>query len=290
MTADLQLALAAGVILGVVQGISEWLPISSKTQVLIASNLLLGLSFTQAYTLGLFLELGTFFAALVFFRKEVKEVVMALIGKGGKAGRLLLKYLVVVTVITGILGVIIYKAVESLSFGSAIGIPMIILGAVLILDGLFITFSRKRAAPNKKLEDLTLGQMAVVGFMQGVAALPGVSRSGATASTMLVMGTEASEAFRLSFLAGIPATLGASLVAVLFSSTPITGTADSLPVTTIVIALAVSFVLSLFVIRWLLKVASSEKITTLVFALGALAIASGIIGLIFGGSINASGS
>jgi len=288
LSADLTVVLLGGVFLGVVQGVSEWLPISSKTQVIIVSTLLLGLTFTQGYTLGLFLEFGTFFAAAVYFRRELLLVFKALVGRGGPGGRLLLKYLLVVTVITGAMGIAIYKAVESLNLGSAIGGPMLLLGAVLILDGIFIRYSRKRAAPVKSLEDMSLKEFIVIGFAQGLAAFPGVSRSGVTVSTMLLLGTDPKEAFRLSFLALIPASLGATLVTVLFSKTSFSASIGGLSTSMIAIALVVTFVVGSVMLRWLLKVAAHERITTLVFALGILAILGGALGIIFGGSINLS--
>ena len=59
------------IILGGNQGISDWLPVSSKTQIILTSQYLLGLDFQQAYAFGLFLEIGTAFAAIIYFRREV---------------------------------------------------------------------------------------------------------------------------------------------------------------------------------------------------------------------------
>lgn len=282
---DLTFALAAGITLGLVQGVSEWLPVSSKTQVIIVSTLLFGLTFSQGYTLGLFLEFGTFFAAVLYFWRELLLVFKAIVGKGGPTGRLLLKYLLVVTVITGVMGIAIYKGVESLNPGSAVGLPMILLGVVLIADGLFIRYSRSRATPHKSLQDMKLRDLLLIGFAQGLSAFPGVSRSGTTVSTMLVLGTDPKESFRLSFLALIPASVGATLVTLLFSKgTLVTGTGVlSLPV--IAVALVVTFVVGSLMIRWLLRVAAHEKITTLIFILGILAILSGILGIVFGASL-----
>jgi undecaprenyl-diphosphatase len=284
LSADLVFVLGGGILLGVVQGISEWLPISSKTQIILVSTLLLGLTFTQGYTLGLFLEFGTFFAAVVYFWRELLLVFKSLLGRGGPYGRLLLKFLFVATAITAVMGIIIYKAVESINVGNAVGIPMLILGAVLILDGLFIRYSRNRTVTPKSLKELTLRDLILIGFAQGLAAFPGVSRSGVTVSTMLVIGTDTKEAFRLSFLALIPASLGATIVTVVFSKTSLSASLGGLSYTMIAIALVVTFVVGSVMIRWLLRVAASEKITTLVFALGIIAIIGGILGLIFGGS------
>lgn len=284
---DVAFVLGAGVMLGVVQGISEWLPVSSKTQVLIVSSLVLGLSFSEGYALGLFLEVGSFIAAVVYFRKEVLLILKSIVGRGTKEGVLLLKYLVVLTLITGVMGVVIYVSVSSLNLGSAIGVPMIILGCVLILDGVLITISRKRYTPKLTLETMKLKDLIVIGFAQGIAAFPGVSRSGITVSSMLLLGTDGKDAFRLSFLALIPASLGATAVTLLFSKQHLVSSITLLSPATLVVAIAVTAVVGLLTITWLLRVASTEKITTLVFALGVLAIIGGTLGILFGGSAGA---
>lgn len=279
---DLLFAVTSGIVLGVVQGISEWLPISSKTQVIIVSSYLFGLTFIEGYSLGLFLEAGTFVAAVAYFRREVWLVLKAIVGKGGRTGWLLLKFLIIATVITGIMGVIIYVSVSSLSLGRAIGVPMLILGAVLLLDGALISIARSKYTPTKKLEDLTLKDMAIIGFAQGLAAFPGVSRSGVTVSTMLLLETEAKESFRLSFIALIPASIGATTVTLLFSRSEVLGAVSQLSTTTIAVAIPVAIIVGLLTINWLLKAASSRRITALVFALGIIAIAGGLISILAG--------
>ena len=188
-----------GIILGIVQGISEWLPISSKTQVLLVSTFLLHLNFSQAYALGLFMEGGTFIAAVIYFRKELYKTILAIVGKGGSEGLLLLKFLIVVTVVTALIAIPIYKFVSSIS-GPVVGIPMIILGVLLIVDGILIKMS-KNYATKKTLTNLGIVDLVLIGIAQGISALPGVSRSGTTVSAMLFLKVKPEEAFRLSFFA-----------------------------------------------------------------------------------------
>lgn len=214
----------------------------------------------------------------------------SLVGRGTREGFLLLKYLVVLTAITAVLGVAIYLGVSSLNLGSAVGVPMIILGAILILDGLLIKFSRARYTPRLTLETMKLRDLAAIGFAQGLAAFPGVSRSGVTTSSMLLLGTDAKDAFRLSFLALIPASLGATGVTILLSRHVVSSSISLLSPATVVVAIMVTAVVGLATIRWLLRVAATEKITTLVFALGTLAIASGVVGIIFGAAAGAGGA
>src|SRR5271157_3749229 len=113
-TVTLSQQLVYGAILGIVQGVSEWLPISSKTQIIIVSEYLLKFNFNQAYAFGLFMEIGTVFASVIYFRKEVASMIRSLFGRGGKEGKFLLRYVIVSTIVTGVLGSALYLAVDSL--------------------------------------------------------------------------------------------------------------------------------------------------------------------------------
>lgn len=271
-----------GILLGLVQGISEWLPVSSKTQIIIVSNYLYGFPFQQAYAFGLFLEAGTFVAALVYFRAEALKVLGAIVGRGGEEGRMLLKYLVVVTIITALLGILIYKIISETVTGPVLGVPMVLLGMILIGDGVLIYFARGRQLPRKNLKDLTLRDLLLIGFAQGIAALPGVSRSGATVSAMLLLGVTPRESFRLSFIALIPASIGASLVTLVFSKVQISSAINAITPPVLVLAILVTVLVGLVLIRVLLRIASNPRITVLVVALGILAILSGILSFLTG--------
>jgi undecaprenyl-diphosphatase len=272
-----------GIVLGIVQGVSEWLPVSSKTQIIIASNFLFnGLTFSEAYAFGLFLEFGTFFAALAYFRKEVWRVLKALVGRGDEESRLLLKYLVVVTLITAVLGVLIYKTVSDTITGPVLGVPMMALGAVLIADGALIRYARGRFVPRKGLKDLSFRDLLIVGLAQGLSAFPGVSRSGATVSAMLLLGIKPEESFRLSFIALIPASIGATAVTVLLSPDQLSSVVSTVSLPVILIAILVTVAIGLVFIRVLLRAAGSSKIALLAFTLGVLAIASGVASILAG--------
>jgi undecaprenyl-diphosphatase len=271
-----------GVILGFVQGVSEWLPISSKTQVILASNFLFGLTFSQAYALGLFLEAGTFIAALYYFRGQVWKVLKALVGRGDDEGRILLRFLVVVTLFTALVGVVIYRTVSETVSGPILGVPMIALGCVLIGDGALIRIARGRYIPTKRVGDLTLRDLVIVGLVQGVAALPGVSRSGVTVSAMLLLGINPRDSFRLSFLALIPASIGAAGVSVLLSPDQISAATSAAGIPVIVLSIILAVIIGIAFIRLLLRIAGSNRIALLAVALGIIAIFSGFASLLVG--------
>jgi undecaprenyl-diphosphatase len=272
------------IIIGIVQGVSEWLPISSKTQIIVSSTYLLKLTFQEAYTFGLFMEVGTLAAAIIYFRKDLAKLVQVLAGSKDKAKRKLFSYILIVTVITGLIGVPLYLIAESIT-GIALGIPMLILGLILIGDAALIRYSRQRKEKGvtpRKLENLTVKDYLLVGITQGISSLPGVSRSGITTSTMLLLNVEPDEAFRLSFTAGIFASAGAFGLTLVASRHSVAASVAGIGLTGLVVAIVTSTVISLFLIDFLIKVAGKQKITYLTAALGVIAVASGLLYLVLG--------
>ena len=198
--------------------------------------------------------------------------------------RKLLIYVVVVTLITGIIAAPLYLVAESIS-GIALGIPMLILGLVLIADAALIRYSRKKREKgmhSRKLENLTLRDYVLIGIVQGISALPGVSRSGTTTSAMLLVDVEPDEAFRLSFLAGIFASIGAFGLSLVASKSNVAAAVAGIGLEGLVVAIIVSTIVSLFLIDFLIKIAGKSKIIYLITALGIIAMASGLLYLAIG--------
>jgi undecaprenyl-diphosphatase len=262
------------IILGLVQGISEWLPVSSKTQVLFASTLLFSLPLAVAYAFGLFMEIGSVGSALVYFRRDIRSLLK---------DRRLVVYLLVVTVFTGLVGAPLYYLTDKVLSTSPynIGIPMVLLGLVLIGTGFYIRYSRTMPRLVVGLEEMKVKNYIVIGIAQGIAALPGVSRSGMTVSTMLLMGVKPEQAFRLSYLAYIPASLGAFLVTLLLSKSQVDTAIQVVEPTGILIAIATSALIGIVVISYLLKFAKTSRIYIVDFVLGAIALVLGIIAILF---------
>jgi len=198
--------------------------------------------------------------------------------------RKLFFYILIVTVITAAIAAPLYLIADSIT-GIAVGIPMLIIGLVLIGDAALIRYSKKRkgkgVAP-RKLENLSVKDYLIIGITQGISALPGVSRSGITTSAMLLLGIEPDEAFRLSFTAGIFAALGAFGLTLIASKSNVSASIAGIGTVGLVVAILTSFIISLFLIDFLIKFAGKQKITYLTAALGLIAIASGVIYLALG--------
>jgi undecaprenyl-diphosphatase len=276
------------IIIGIIQGVSEWLPISSKTQIIVGSTVLFKLSLKQAYTFGLFMEVGTIAAAVIYFRKELAELIQVILGSRDTMQRKLFIYVVVVTVVTGVIGAPLYVITDSLTARvgvGALGIPMVLMGLILWADAALIGYSKKRrerGAVPRKLESLTLKDYVLIGVAQGISALPGVSRSGATTSTMLLLNVEPDDAFKLSFIAGIFASIGAFGLTIIATESNVAASMAEIGLTGLIIAIITSTIISLLLIDFLIKVAGRQRITYLTAGLGTIAIASGLLYLALG--------
>lgn len=181
------------VILGIIQGLTEFFPVSSSGHLVIMQRLL-GES-GQEIALSAVLHLGTICALILFFFKDILGVF-----KNIK----LLFLILIVTIITGIIGVLGKDFFESLfSSPKLVALALVITGAILLL-------TQKIREPKRDTVDFK--DALFLGIMQGIAIIPGISRSGITISTLLFRKVNRETAFKFSFLASIPAILGANFL------------------------------------------------------------------------------
>jgi undecaprenyl-diphosphatase len=194
------------IILGIIQGVTEWLPISSSGMLtLVMVNFFNITDISVLLQQSLFLHLGTFFAALIYFRHDVAKLITCIFNKKEKEYRTILKFLVVSTIITGIIGLGIVKLLSGLNLsltGKAITLGV---GLLLLITGGVQLAAKKRGAKNTN--DLTNKTSVLAGFAQGLSVLPGLSRSGITVSTLLLDKFDDTTALRLSFLMSLPVVL-----------------------------------------------------------------------------------
>lgn len=207
------------ILMGIVQGLSEFLPISSSAHLVFTSNFYkvfknipISEQSTQEVFLDIMLHLGTLIAVLIFFRKEVLDICKALINairnknieeQNAKLGI----YIIIGTVVTILLALPMEHIANHLVFHPAIvGILLIITGGTLFFSEYL---SKKRI---EKVKNVNLKQSILIGLAQGIAVLPGFSRSGWTIATGLFTGLNREMAARYSFLLSIPIILGASMV------------------------------------------------------------------------------
>jgi len=164
-------------VLGIIQGITEWLPVSSSGHLVISEELL-GLSAEENLVFDLVVHLGTLFAVLVFFRKELWSIVVAFLKRGVEKGspehdlRLLGILLLAGTVPAGLAGVLFTDTIKEIFDLRYVGLALIANAAMLFSFERFWAKGTKKKA--KFLDAL------VIGAFQAVAIIPGISRSGST--------------------------------------------------------------------------------------------------------------
>ena len=193
------------ILLGLVQGLTEFLPVSSTAHLTLAENLLLGQSMPLAF--DMLLHAGTLVALLVYFRREVAEVCRGIVGRSAE-GRKLAWLLLVAMVPTGFLGLMTRHTKEVAKD------HVWIFGLCLLLTAwmLFTANEKSKQSEGRKLDAATWKDAAWVGAIQGVGGGFGLSRSGSTISVGALCGLELSSAARFSFLLGIPTIFAASVV------------------------------------------------------------------------------
>jgi len=181
------------VLLGIIQGVTEFLPVSSSGHLIIIQRLL-GITQNQV-AISVVLHLGTALALVVFFFKDLLKLLNNF--------RLLL-FLFITTVITAIVGLSGKDFFESLFISTVpVALALIATGFTLILTKEFMEGKRN---------NVTFKDAVILGFTQSIAIIPGISRSGITISTLLFRRMDRENSFRFSFLAAIPVIFGAAIV------------------------------------------------------------------------------
>jgi len=258
-----------GFVLGAIQGITEWLPISSEGALVLAEQALgIGGGISGMISLALFLHLGTFFAALIYFWSDVVSLLKTLFNfqKSDEETRRLLIFLIIATFISGFLGSLLLFGIlrEFEDIASISGKTITLLIGVFLLITAFIQL-RSRELGVKDVSSIEKKDSVLLGFAQGLSVLPGVSRSGITVASLLLMGFTKQSALRISFLLSLPIVLGGN-IALGFSDAIITNQA--------LWGLLFSFLFGLVTIKALFIFAEKINFGWFVFAFGALTILS----------------
>lgn len=207
------------VIMGIVQGLSEFLPISSSAHLVITSNIykvLKGLELSQESSQEIFLDimlhLGTLIAVIIYFRKDIYDIIKAFFTAiktkdfSPKEAKLCV-YIIIGTIITLAIAYPLHTIAEELVFN-----PKIV-GVLLVITGGLLFISEKYSQKiTEKKDDMDLKSSIAMGITQGLAALPGFSRSGLTIACGLLSKRNRLIAARYSFLLSIPIIIGASMI------------------------------------------------------------------------------
>jgi len=241
-------------IVGAIQGFLEFLPVSSSGNVTLILMNFFKLTPSESFSLSLFLHLGTLLAVLVYFRKDIINILKNI--KTDKTSH----FLVVSTILTGVVGLPIYIVLKSIFENIKIDIGNIIIGLFLIATGIILKYRSKSGF--KKVQDSNIWDMIIAGAAQGVSIIPGISRSGSTLAVLLGRGFDKEEALRISFLMSIPAIIGGIVLEA----------KDTSFITNNYPALISAFITSIIVIKLLLEFARRLNFSYFCIGLGAITV------------------
>lgn len=242
------------IVLSIVQGLTEFLPVSSSGHLRIVSQLFWGEDAGASFTAVI--QLGTELAVLVFFAKDIWRILTAwFAGLADKSKRNFdyrMGWMVIAgTIPVGIAGVLLKDLIRE-NFRN-----LWITATVLILFSLVFILAERRGKKTRGFEDLTMKDAVVMGLWQCLALIPGVSRSGGTISGGLFLNLDREVATRFSFLLAIPAVLASGLFSLPDAFAPQAGQAAS--GLQLLVGSGIGFVVGYISIAWLLKFVSNHS-------------------------------
>ena len=301
--------LELGIIIGLLQGLVEWIPVSSQGQLVLALTQLTSISLSAAISLALFAHIGTAFVVLIYYRKDfitmVSDLKKYLINRKKEVtidniafeGVLLTKIVILTTIATlptALLSLIVFEEVfmqldSLLPFLGAAEIITLLIGLSLIMTGIILRSRPSNKGSQHTLDNfnqITWKHAVLLGLIQGFAAIPGISRSGVTI-TYLLLGPklDSHQSLRGSFLISVPVTFGAGILEVVRGKLSFVsgGVAVEnevlLSYLGVFFMIASAFVVGIITLKAFLELAKRLDFSNFLFAFGVIAIAAILIGL-----------
>ncbi len=237
------MTIISAIILGIVEGVTEFLPVSSTFH-LIWTSRLLGIQQTEFQKLfEVAIQSGAILAVLVPFITAIKKDISVL------------TKIIVAFIPTAIIGFLLYPIIKTTFFNNT-NLQLIVFAAVGIL---FIAFEYIRKNPlTKSIATITYQEAALVGTIQALAVIPGVSRAGAVILALMALSYKREDAARFSFFLAVPTILSASLLDLLKSYPAVQTGGDILA---LLLGFVVAFITALIVVRWLMRYLSHHTIS-----------------------------
>ena len=258
------------IILGIIQGFIEWLPISSQGNLVLFMVSFLGINEAEALSISVYLHTGTLISALIYFRKTFWNLLKAMpkyrFRTLGKRENRLITFLILSTLFTGIVGYPVFRLAKiATGFGNLF---FMLIGAALIFTGIV-----QRKAGNlgtRSIDDITMTDGLLLGVIQGLSAFPGVSRSGITISFLLFRRFDSESSLKISFLMSVPAVLAAEIGLNAMKGLPALGSVE------VILGCLASFIVGIISIDLLLRIARKVNMWILCLVLGLITVISAI--------------
>ncbi|OLO42686.1 undecaprenyl-diphosphatase UppP [Alkalihalophilus pseudofirmus] len=250
------MSIIEALIFGIVQGITEFLPVSSTAHIVI-TQMIFGYTF-PGLAFEIYLHMASILAVIIYFRKDIIDVLTGFfkyLGNRSKENKVHFFfgiYIIVATGITGGLGLVLKDVV-----GDTMKTPYFIAAALTFTGLSLILIERFHKYGSRTEEDMTFKDSIVVGLGQTLAVLPGISRSGATLIVALLAGLSRDTAVRYSFLLVIPVILGSSVLAIDEIGS---GMFSAIGAPALIVSFIATFIFSWLGIVWLIEFLKKSKL------------------------------
>lgn len=251
-------------ILGIIQGLTEFLPVSSSGHLELGTYLL-GIKTENNLLFAILVHGATALSTVVVFRHTIWGLIKGLLKfKWNEETQFVVK-IIISMIPVGVVGIMFEKEIESFFSGN-----IILVATMLGVTGFLLLLTHY---VNKEGSKVSFAKAFIIGISQSIAIMPGISRSGATISTALLLGVEKEKAARFSFLMVLPPILGATLLKTLdFIKSPDPSGLDSIPM---IVGFLAAFISGLVACTWMINLVKKGKL--IYFAMYCLAIASIIL-------------
>lgn len=241
------MTILSSILLGLIEGITEFLPISSTAHLIVASNFLgIPQSDFQKF-FEVFIQSGAILAVVVLYFKYVLKHIK------------IWKTLLFSFVPTAVIGLLLYKIIKSVFFES----NLLIIGAIAIVGVIFIVLEyiirKNKIKLHKSISQISLVDAVIIGLAQAIAVVPGVSRSGIVMVAMMSMGYRRDESALYSFLLAVPTLVAASGLDLWKMRSLVSSSGDS--TLFVLIGFVVSFITAYIVIKWLIQFLQKNTLT-----------------------------
>jgi len=254
------------ILLGLAQGVLEWLPVSSEGVVVALMSAFSGTSTTTAIRYALWLHIGTCICAVIVFRYRLYDLLLQLWLVKSPLRNAEIRFLFIATITSFSIGAVILLTIEVML--KQVGVfAMAAVGACMVVTG--ILQLKRRSNIRRKITHLTITDAIIVGLAQGLAVVPGFSRSGFTVAALVWRGYGFKDCLELSMLMSIPASLGAAMVAAI--------TLDLVFEFQMVVATVVAAGSGFFMMRTLLAFSQRANLGVLVILSGVFMLAAGTL-------------
>ena len=262
------MGLLEAIILGIVQGLTEFLPVSSSGHLEIVKELLNVEAQEQNLLMTVVLHAATALSTIVIFRKDIKEILSGLVQfKWNEEFKFSLK-IILSMVPAACVGLLFEDEIEQL-FGGQI----LLVGSMLLITGFLLFLADKAKKTDQKVN---FSNALVIGISQAIAILPGISRSGATISTSVLLGVDREKAARFSFLMVVPLILGKMSKDILSGDLLV----DSSGILPLSIGFIAAFITGLVACKWMIKLVKNSQLRYFAyycFTIGSITIIASLL-------------